>query len=684
METLAQRIKKRYPGVYDDIEDAELERRVIAKYPGVYDDLPRTGAPMEETAHMGGIGRGPRVLGLTGRAAIAGSAPVTLATLGGDAIGTILNLGIRAYNQATGANVAEFGPQGQALERNLTAAGLPEPQTAGERITYDVNKAMVGAATSFGLASASQPATKVGELIKNVLTTAPGTQLAAAAGGGGGSSIAREMGAGPVGQFAAGLAGSIAVPVGINLAAGAGRTARALATPMGEGGREKIVGNVLRKSAQNPEETIAKLGEPPSYVPGSQPTTAQASKDYGLLITEKGLAASSPQAGAAFASRQATNNEARQILLQGIAKDKAAVDTAMAHRERLLGPLYEKAFSDFKGIPATAQEEVGTIISRLSSGAPGVLQKAKRLASLDNLDIDFAKLGQATEAPTATIAGQKISLSPEQAAQLGLTGQQGGSDALRALHYIKMALDAAINTPEPETGIDATTLHALRNVRGELIGSMQKMSPMYELAQGSWAQASQPITQMQTLQDISKRTDLAAPSLTGSPILSQAKWANVVKDNWDELSKTLTPNQLKKLQAISSDLDLGVQSQTAGKAVGSNTFQNFSIANVLGSMLQRDVKVTPLLNTLLRPLRFIYGAPDERIHELLTDAMLDPALARSLMLKASPRNVESVAFELENRARAMGIGASFATPGQQSPLPTEPERPPKGAATKPR
>lgn len=46
-ETLAQKIKAKYPGVYDDIPDAELESKVLAKYPGVYDDLPRTAGQVQ-------------------------------------------------------------------------------------------------------------------------------------------------------------------------------------------------------------------------------------------------------------------------------------------------------------------------------------------------------------------------------------------------------------------------------------------------------------------------------------------------------------------------------------------------------------------------------------------------------------------------------------------------------------
>lgn len=42
--TLAQRIRSRYPGAYDDMSDQQLEAAVSAKYPGVYDDIPRSGA----------------------------------------------------------------------------------------------------------------------------------------------------------------------------------------------------------------------------------------------------------------------------------------------------------------------------------------------------------------------------------------------------------------------------------------------------------------------------------------------------------------------------------------------------------------------------------------------------------------------------------------------------------------
>lgn len=41
-QTLAQRVRAKYPGAYDDLTDQALEAKIKAKYPGVYDDLPTT------------------------------------------------------------------------------------------------------------------------------------------------------------------------------------------------------------------------------------------------------------------------------------------------------------------------------------------------------------------------------------------------------------------------------------------------------------------------------------------------------------------------------------------------------------------------------------------------------------------------------------------------------------------
>lgn len=44
-ETLAQRVRTKYPGAYDDLNDQQLESAITTKFPGVYDDIPRAAAP---------------------------------------------------------------------------------------------------------------------------------------------------------------------------------------------------------------------------------------------------------------------------------------------------------------------------------------------------------------------------------------------------------------------------------------------------------------------------------------------------------------------------------------------------------------------------------------------------------------------------------------------------------------
>jgi hypothetical protein len=43
-QTLAQRVRAKYPGAYDDLDDLALETKVRERFPGVYDDLPTTQA----------------------------------------------------------------------------------------------------------------------------------------------------------------------------------------------------------------------------------------------------------------------------------------------------------------------------------------------------------------------------------------------------------------------------------------------------------------------------------------------------------------------------------------------------------------------------------------------------------------------------------------------------------------
>jgi hypothetical protein len=117
---------------------------------------------------------------------------------------------------------------------------------------------------------------------------------------------------------------------------------------------------------------------------------------------------------------------------------------------------------------------------------------------------------------------------------------------------------------------------------------------------------------------------------------------------------------MKNLKNIAADLQRGALSDTAGRAAGSNTYQNLSTSYILGQSLGGKTPQSPLMQNLLRPLAWLNRLNETELQELLTDAMLDPALARTMMAKTSPRAVESIAFELGQRALALGIGTGVA------------------------
>ena len=88
--------------------------------------------------------------------------------------------------------------------------GLPQPETATERVVGQATRGLAGAATGMGLAQATRPATQAGQSFRNLLTVAPKTQLASATSAGAGSSLAAEMGFGDVGQMVAGMGDGLA------------------------------------------------------------------------------------------------------------------------------------------------------------------------------------------------------------------------------------------------------------------------------------------------------------------------------------------------------------------------------------------------------------------------------------------------------------------------------------------
>ncbi len=158
--------------------------------------LPAAGAMLGAAmgAPFAGIGAIP--------GAIAGAGAATLAGLVADpVVGSINSLFGTKYTLPT-----------DALEDLLTRVGVAQPRTAAERIVQTTAAGASGGAGGVALGKAVEAAAAgpVTREVGRMMATTPGFQTLTGATGGAAGAIAKEAGAGPVGQIAATIGGAVA------------------------------------------------------------------------------------------------------------------------------------------------------------------------------------------------------------------------------------------------------------------------------------------------------------------------------------------------------------------------------------------------------------------------------------------------------------------------------------------
>src|SRR5687767_4998223 len=128
---LAAKVRAKYPGVYDDLDDATLERQVLAKYPQ-YADL----AEPEEVPAPGGDQLLQNIKNIGGQAVkalpmIAGAAGGVIGGIGG----TVAGMGIGGVPGAIGG-AALGGAAGESIQQIIARlSGAVAPSTPGGAAT---------------------------------------------------------------------------------------------------------------------------------------------------------------------------------------------------------------------------------------------------------------------------------------------------------------------------------------------------------------------------------------------------------------------------------------------------------------------------------------------------------------------------------------------------------------------
>lgn len=543
-----------------------------------------------------------RQIGLFGRAAITGAAslPALLA---------------EPIAAATG-----LPSQTQQLQKLLTQLGLPEAKTGQERIVQDITSA--GA----GIAAPATIATRLPAAAQKFFTENLGTQVASAAGGALASGAARESDASPLVQLIGSLGGSMAAGGATGIAPAVGRATREIVRPGTQTGREAIAGRVLRSLATNADEAIEAGASYKPAIPGYRPTTAQATRDVGLISAETPIRAL--DVTGKFGTQIGEANQARMAILDRLAKDEAAVTSAINKRTDITAPLREQAFSQANVSPETFQSAVALNVNK----------------TIDDI--------LASDAGARGTVKKTMNWAKEQLAE--------GTTPQRLYEVRKDLRDASQGLLDKEGAAYSLAKGQLEQVIKSVDDTIEAAAPGYKDYLDKFAKSSRGIERLQAAQDFRGKvlSITPDPSRVGDYLISQPSFTRAIRAA--EKDTNLSSTQLAVLKKVATDLDSGVLAR-AVKIPGSDTFKNISTANIIGGIIGKQMfgEVPPAAQKMIAPLNWLYNGTDDAIRDLLVDAMLDPKLASKLMTKASVVTIEPLNKELQRKAKALGYGATF-------------------------
>lgn len=569
----------------------------------------------------------PRQLGLTARAAATGAAGLPI--IAGDALNSLLNMISGGVNKATGVDMGKLQMPSQSIQKVLTQVGLPEPATKTERVVQDVASAMSGVAA---------PAAAVRKIDPNVLTrflteNLP-LQAGAAVGGAGASAAGREyadVGAG--GQAGLALLGGMVAPSG--MAGGAqvaGRAAKEIVRPFTQGGREAIVGKVLEQLSNAPKGLAQRLEEYQPAIGGYKPTTAQASRDVGLIAAEAPIRAMDTTGQ--FAAQASQANKARMTILDRMAKDQDAFAQAVVKRDEVTAPIREAAFANPLLTPEQMQKGVTLVVDKqiedvLKSPAG---KRDSVISVMNDVKADVSR---------ATNVNELYEIRKDlRAAERGLLDKSAKGGASSGAYKVA---NKELNT----------VIKAVDDV-------IESAAPGYRKYLETYAAASKGIERLEAAQGFRSKvlSTIPDPINVGDYMISQPSFQRAIRATANDTK--LSEMQVRVLEKVGRDLDDGVLNRS-GKVPGSDTFKNLSTANVIGGIIGKQMfgEVPPAVNKAVAPLNWLYNGTDDQIRELLVQSMLDPKLASRLLTKAANTNVEPLSKELQKKAINIGYGAAF-------------------------
>lgn len=530
----------------------------------------------------------------------------------------LMNVGARALG------AGEFPSQNQAVSDALTSAGLPQPEGALERGVADVSRAL--AATGGGVGIAERVARTGGEVASTVgrkLAEMPGTQAAAATAGSGAASFADEVGAGPGVQAGVGLGASVLAPTTGAAAWRAVRGGQAVAEGFSAQGQQNIVSRALQGRASDPRQAATNIRNAGETL--TEQTTGPLSRDAGLLRVEQQLRRTDPDG--LFAERLSAQNAERQRVLN-VLLDNFDEDLAKAARAEVTTPMREQALqgpytpSQIAAMPRpeSVTRAINSAIQRLKDSPDGARRQV-------------------------------------QAAIKYFESQLDGVSDPAVLYAIRKDLNAAIQgklegdkaEPFKNAGV------ALIPLKEAIDNQIERAAPGYKEYMQKFAELSREIERKAAIRDASRRVATTGDPIRQEEILSPGMFRRAVAALEDE--GLLSDEQVSVMRAIADDIELAqAPNAPTVRTAGSDTFQNMTMANVVGRMIGGD-DVTGIGRVLTKPIEWLMKIPEDDVQRLLYDAMLDPDAAAALLARPSPQ----AAQRLSKTMADMGGAAAYAS-----------------------
>jgi len=544
---------------------------------------------------------------------------------------------IQVYNPF-GKNLDTGLKVGQETARALAGigSGLDDLKTGvGQRLGF-IDQASVDEKKRLDAPLKATTAGTVGNVIGKVAVGlpaafVPGANTLAGAGLIGGAQGVLEPTASDESVFKNALIGASAGAGGVVL----GRVLRAgyqglkgLIEPFTDAGQSRIAGRVLERFSEDPN--ALRQASSAATATGARPTLAEATRDRGVAALERSLAQQDPKIAAALAQRAADNNAARVGVVSSVAGDQGKRAAAIAAREDSAGQMYKAATS----ASYTVDDELAGLMQR-----PAVRQALQRAQTLaENQGRKFAFYSN----PSNAFGGVGI--------QTNATKQISG----QGLQDLKMAMDEMLS--DPASGFAGKAGDAVKNLRGQLLGWMEKANPDFKTARTTYANLSKPINEMDVGQRLLDKTTSAIRDLGGNQKLQANAFSRAMNDEQalvrgatgfkgvNALGDVVTPENVGKLNAVRNELELAANLGQAANGPGSQTAKSLASQNLMRQILgptglPQSWAESTLLESLLRPVQFGMQAAEPRIQNKLAEILLNPSAAKEALTAAEKKQL---------------------------------------------